>query len=323
MSVLLPVFDAESTLPAALESMLTQSFGDLEIVAVDDGSRDGSARVLAEAARRDPRLHPLYRPREGLVPALQTGLAAWCRGQYVARMDADDVAAPDRLERQLEFLAANPAVVAVGGAVRYLVAGKITRRTAHPPRGGPELDALLEREPPLVHPTATIRRDALLRVGGYRSAFRRADDYDLWLRLSEHGGLANLPEVVLDYRVGAAQVSLVELEASVVAKIGARICAQARRSGLPDPAPEHGPIDRRWLHAHGQDRRGVRAMPGRHIRRPDLVAGRSRAGNRRGGAGRCPVPSRDRPGRGPQTQVCDRVGGRTGGLGFGAGVERA
>jgi glycosyltransferase involved in cell wall biosynthesis len=205
IAVLMPVRDAERTVRAAVASILRQTHRDLLLVAVDDGSSDRSAEVVGRLAERDPRVLHVRGPGEGIVGALQRGLAR-CDAELVARMDADDVAHPRRLARQLEALRAEPDVDALGARVRLFprahVRGGMQRYAAWVNAITTPADVARELlvESPLVHPAAAIRRAALERVGGWRDgAF--PEDYDLWLRLAEGGGrLANLPEVLLDWR---------------------------------------------------------------------------------------------------------------------------
>jgi len=205
LSVLLPARDAERTLRAAAVSILRQTFRDLRLVAVDDGSRDQSGDILHRLAERDPRVEVVRGPGEGIAGALRRGLER-CDSQVVARMDADDVAHPRRLERQLAALEADSSLAAVGCRVRLFPGQAVAagmRRYAAWLNGlvSPELverDLLVEA--PLVHPAAAIRRDALVGAGGWREG-DFPEDYDLWLRLSAAGGrLTNVPEVLLDWR---------------------------------------------------------------------------------------------------------------------------
>lgn len=212
VAVLLPARDAAATVRAAAVSILRQTFRDLALVAVDDGSRDGTAEVLSRLAERDRRLEVVRGPGEGVAGALLRGLAR-CDADFVARMDADDVAWPGRLARQLEALAADPALAAVGSRVRLF-----PRRAVRPGMrryaswlNGLTTPAELRRdllvEAPLVHPAVTLRREALLAAGGWRQG-DFPEDYDLWLRLAEAGrSLANVPEVLLDWREWPGRVT--------------------------------------------------------------------------------------------------------------------
>jgi cellulose synthase/poly-beta-1,6-N-acetylglucosamine synthase-like glycosyltransferase len=212
VAVLLPARDAAGTVRAAAASILRQRFRDLELVAVDDGSRDGTAEILEGLARRDARVRVIHGPGEGIARALNRGLEA-CDADVVVRMDADDVAHPRRVERQVAALEADPSLAAVGSRVRLFprreVAGGMARYAAW--LNGlvtPELvtrDLLVEA--PLVHPASAIRREALEEAGGWRDG-DFPEDYDLWLRLSAAGRrLSNLPEVLLDWRESPSRLT--------------------------------------------------------------------------------------------------------------------
>jgi hypothetical protein len=212
VAVLLPARDAAATVRAAAVSVLRGSLRDLALVAVDDGSADGTAEALERLAARDRRVRVVRGPGEGIARALGRALAA-CDAPLVARMDADDVAWPRRLERQVEALEARPSLAAVGCRVR-LFPGRLVRdgmrRYAAWLNGlvTPELVARdLFVEAPLVHPAALIRRAALEAAGGWRDG-PFPEDYDLWLRLSARGGaLTNLPETLLDWRESPARLT--------------------------------------------------------------------------------------------------------------------
>ncbi len=205
ISVLLPVYNAAATLEEALASLAAQTFRDYEIVAVDDGSDDGSAALLETWARREPRLRVLRQPHRGVTAALARGLEA-CRAPWVARMDADDVAHPERLAQQAAFLRAHPEVAVLGTRVRLHPHGlRGEGMQAYLDWQNRLLtDADIRREmfieSPLVHPSVMFRREAVLAVGGYRQT-PWLEDYDLWLRLYLAGArFAKLPAVLLDWR---------------------------------------------------------------------------------------------------------------------------
>ena len=212
VSILMPCRDAAEHLQAAITSIRTQTFQDFEVVAVDDGSTDDTAAVLAAWAREDRRVRVLSTPRRGLVRALGTGLAA-ARGALLARMDADDMAEPDRLERQVALLDARPRLAACGTGVQYFPADAVRDGARRYQRW---INRLVTHEQiardifvecPIPHPTLMVRRSVLLAVGGYRD-LGWPEDYDLVLRLWAAGySLAKVPDVLLHWREGADRAS--------------------------------------------------------------------------------------------------------------------
>lgn len=205
----MPVYNAERYLSEAVESILNQTYGDLEFVIIDDGSTDRSLDILNLYAAQDPRLRIISRPNTGCVRALNEGLAL-CQGEYIARMDNDDVALPERLQRQIAFLDAHPECLMVGCALLRIDADGDLLCEEALPESHEEIEARLLRGLGAIgHPAALIRRQSLVEVGGYREAYYGADDYDLWLRLAERGRLANLPDALLKYRVHAVNFSFV------------------------------------------------------------------------------------------------------------------
>ena len=187
VSVLLPVRDARATLPACLRSLRAQTLRDHEVVAVDDGSTDGSGEMLEAWARRDRRLRVVRTPPRGLVAALNAA-GSLARAGLLARMDADDVAHPERLALQAARLLADPATAILGCRVR-LIGGHAPgnagmRAYVRWLNGLLDHDAItrdLLVESPLAHPSVMMRASALQALGGYRE-FDGPEDYDLWLR---------------------------------------------------------------------------------------------------------------------------------------------
>jgi glycosyltransferase involved in cell wall biosynthesis len=204
----MPVRDALPYLEPALASILGQSFRDFELLLYDDGSRDGSQTRLEACAACDPRVRLTRGEPRGLAPWLRQGVLE-ARGCFVARMDADDVAHPERLERQLAHLEAHPECVALGSEVLLVDPERRPIRRGGVPLGHAEIEAALlrGRGEALPHPTAVFRREALLRAGSYRAECATAQDLDLYLRLAEIGRLANLPDALLELRQHLGKLS--------------------------------------------------------------------------------------------------------------------
>lgn len=234
ISVLLPVRDAARYLDAALDSLARQTLGDFEIIAIDDGSTDVSRDILARHAAANPRIAVHTQAPQGLVATLNRGLAL-AAGTYLARMDADDVAWPERFAAQAAFLAERPSVALVGGAIQEIDAAGRPGVIRRPPTTPAAIRALLPTRNCIAHPTVMARRTALAAAGGYRAAFVAAEDYDLWLRLSERADLANLPAVVLSHRLHQATVSIERVEQQILSEFAAREAARRRRTGEGDP----------------------------------------------------------------------------------------
>lgn len=210
VSVLMPVYNGARHVRAAIESVLTQRFGDFEFLILDDGSTDATARITA--SYDDPRIRLVTGPHRGLCASLNHGLDI-ARGRYVARMDHDDASRPDRLSAQVRFMDAHSEVGISGGFVRAHFPDGSAPRWRFPCKPA-ELRAGLLFEPGIAHPTAMLRRAALDRHAlRYDERWRHVEDWDLWRRAGECFALANLPRVVLEYRVHDARVSAVHGDA--------------------------------------------------------------------------------------------------------------
>ena len=233
VSVVMPAFNAEAYLAEAIESVLRQTMGDLEIVVVDDGSIDNSRAIVERFREADPRVRLVVHERNlGISAALNRGWQA-ARSPLIARLDADDAALPDRLERQSAFLDAHPSVAVVGGAAHVVDGAGKRISTMRFPTESAVIHATLRRHNCLAHPTVMLRRSVLEDVGGYR--FDHSEDYDLWLRLAERFDLANLAEPLILYRVHGSQLSLLDLEDRVKGALAVRAAAKIRRANGTDP----------------------------------------------------------------------------------------
>jgi len=213
----MPVRNGVPWVREAVTSVLTQTAGDLELIVIDDGSTDDTPEVLA--AFRDPRLRIEQQPSAGITRALVRALKL-ARAPLVARLDADDVALPDRLERQRRFLDNRPEVGLLGTGARELDPAGREVRIVRPPSNDESIRRALIRANPFVHSSVVMRREVLDRVGGYDPEFPVAQDYDLWMRLARVTRLANLPDALVIRRLTAGRVSAV--------RDGDRLRAEAR-----------------------------------------------------------------------------------------------
>ncbi len=206
VSVLLAVSDGERYLRAALESILRQTVSDFELLVVDDGSTDGSPAILESI--EDQRLRVLRNDaRHGLAASLNRGLDE-ARGRYVARLDADDIAFPRRLERQLQRMVSGSPVAVVGSAVMELDASDRPGALHLMPTGPIQVRWAALFSSPFFHPSVLVDREMLETHGlRYEAEYLESEDYDLWTRLLAHAEGDNLAEPLLLYRVHASQAS--------------------------------------------------------------------------------------------------------------------
>lgn len=208
LSVILPVYNARQFVGAAIDSILSQTMGDFLFYIVDDGSTDGSGDLIAERAVHDQRIHMLRQENSGIVVSLNRMLAQ-VETPFVARMDADDIALPERFARQLERMEHDARLGALGTQFDEIdAAGRKLRGQMTMPVGTDDVRAELGHRQPIANPTAMFRTEALRAAGLYHPAFRYCEDYDLFLRLSEVADIDNLPDVLHLYRRSPGQMSV-------------------------------------------------------------------------------------------------------------------
>lgn len=204
ISVLMSVYNGEKHLEEAIRSVLDQTFHDFEFIIINDGSKDSTARIIERYRRHDRRIQAYDQSNQGLVAALNRGLGL-ARGEYVARMDADDVCLPERLAQQVEFLDAHPEVGICGTWLETI--GELHGEARRYPTDDTEIRCWLLFESALGHPSVMIRRAMLAQPSlSYDTACLHAEDYDLWVRAARHTVLANIPKVLLRYRLHPQQV---------------------------------------------------------------------------------------------------------------------
>ncbi len=235
VSVVLPVFDGARYLRPALDSVLAQTMTSFELLVMDDGSSDATPDILAEYARADPRVRAFSQTNAGQVPAMNAliGLAS---APFIARMDADDVCHPTRFEKQLAFLDDNPRTTVVGSGIIAIDPHGLEIEESTRPLTDNDIRKLLHAgRSPFAHPTVMMRREDVLRIGGYRAQYAPSEDLDLWLRLEEAGAsFANLVEPLLYYRTHPGSLS--NAQSQKQARNGWQAWADAcARRGMPEP----------------------------------------------------------------------------------------
>ena len=205
VSVLLPCFNASQTLDETLDSLFSQTLIDFEIIAVDDGSTDNTLQILQQRADMDNRLKWIKVPHRGLIDTLNTGLEA-CQAPYIARMDSDDRAHPERLAKQITYLEQHPDVGVVSCRVSAFPEEQVREGFRiyidwlNRLLNDDDIKREIFIESPLPHPSVTYRKSLIQAVGGYQDN-GWAEDYDLWLRLYlENVRFAKLPQVLLEWR---------------------------------------------------------------------------------------------------------------------------
>ncbi len=234
VSVIMPVRNvAERFLTPAIESILEQTFPHFEFLIVNDGSTDDTFQRLRRFADADERIKLFHTAGVGIPAALNLAIKH-AEGDFLARMDGDDISTPDRFAEQVAYLQAHPECVAVGADVLMIDpdGAPLTRLWTHPRHDHIEKAFLFGMGGAIVHPLVMMRRDAVMAAGMYDTRFKYAEDLDLFLKLCELGRVANIPKVLLHYRQQLQSVCHNRLPEQ--AALGHKIVMEARaRRGLP------------------------------------------------------------------------------------------
>jgi len=247
VTVLLPVFNAELFLTECIESILGQSFSNFELLAINDGSTDSSREILATYS--DPRLVIVdNNDNRGLIYTLNRGISI-ARGEYIARMDADDIAVVDRFKKQVAYLDTHPQVAVIGSWAELIDHSGKRIQLRQVPVGNKDIQETQLKTNSFIHPSVMFRTDIVRASGSFRQDALHAEDYDLWLRISENHDVDNLPEPLILYRVHSGQISQRHLRLQRATADRIRAAAWQRRiiSGnlSPDaPSPIPGWLSR-------------------------------------------------------------------------------
>lgn len=206
ISVLMPVFNCRQYIEESVNSIINQTFTDFEFLIIDDCSTDGTFEYLQSLS--DPRINLIRKTQNsGHTISLNMGLEL-AKGEYIARMDGDDVSLPERLTKQVDFLETHPEIGVLGTRVQIMDAfGNISHTLQFPTQHGVLRWSLCFYNP-IVHPSVIMRREIIERAGGYNPDMKHAEDYDLWRRLSGLTRLSNLQDVLFCLRKHDANVSI-------------------------------------------------------------------------------------------------------------------
>jgi glycosyltransferase involved in cell wall biosynthesis len=250
----MPVRNGARYVESACLSILEQRDADFEFLIVDDGSDDETPAILRRLAEADARVRVLRQGGDGLVAALNLGLRE-SRAPLIARMDADDLALPGRLARQMAVMDAKPGLAALGTGWRAIDADGRETGVVRPPASAAAVRDVLATRNCLAHPSVMIRRE----LASYRPALTGAEDYDLWLRLSETHDVENLPDPLIALRAHPTQTTRVRQEQRILAEIAANWLHHCRLRGAEPAFDAEGTMDRATLAAIGMPREAISA----------------------------------------------------------------
>ena len=253
-SVVMTVFNGERFLREAIDSILSQTFSDFELIIINDGSTDSTAAMLDSYARSDPRVRVYHEEHKGAVESLNRGCGL-ARGKYIAVMDQDDVSMPDRLERQIGFLENHEKVGLLGGAVEGIDdQGRWVFLDQPPLEDEPIRAAFRSFSFPMCHPAVVMRKQAFDATGGYRAPFLPAEDYDLFYRIIEGWRVANLSDVVLRKRIHSNQFSIRSLRQGILSLLASHALSLARQRDSVEPPCQEPVISEGFLEKLGVSR---------------------------------------------------------------------
>jgi glycosyltransferase involved in cell wall biosynthesis len=209
VSVVMPVYNADRYLPESIESIFSQTLTNFELIIICDSPTSETIQIMSNFQKRDSRMHVIFQDRAGLIASLNKGIQV-ARGKFIARMDADDVSIPDRLQKQVLFMDQNPECSLVSSHIEFIdetgkfsgfwksdIRAKTTR----------EIKKRLPFKNCIAHPTVLIR-STVMKKYAYDPNQKKSEDYDLWLRMaSDNLNLGKIPEVLVKYRKHQSSVS--------------------------------------------------------------------------------------------------------------------
>lgn len=208
VTILLPAYNAALYLRDSLDSIMRQAFKDFDVLLIDDGSMDDTSKIAIEYSNIDRRIKYYKNEKNiGLIKTLNKGLSL-AKGEYIVRMDADDIMFDDRLYKQVKYMDSNPECFVCGGQMEYI--GGLTGMAPILPQKYEDLLYLSLINCPLYHPTTIIRNSAIKQFGlKYNDSYEHAEDYKFWsdIIFSHPNSIANIKDVVLFYRISNNQIT--------------------------------------------------------------------------------------------------------------------
>ena len=235
ITVMTIVYNGERYIRKAIDSVLNQTYKAFEYVIVDNNSTDNTPAILKDHAQKDRRIKIIIEPEQGILYARNAGLKV-ARGEWIAVLDADDIALPERLERQLNLVMENPDVVLVGSGLNLIDEnGKFIKRYSYPTDHKSLLSRLENKQAFFAHSSAFFKKLVVSKLNGYRILY--GEDYDLWLRLSMCGKIACIQEPLIKLRRSVMSHSYdVSQESYILSSLAALVCHFLRKEGIADPS---------------------------------------------------------------------------------------
>ena len=205
VSVIMPVYNGEKYIKYSIESILNQTFSDFELIIIDDGSVDDTEKIIKSYS--DSRIKYFKKENSGITDSLNLALEK-SQGEFIARMDADDISEPNRLERQLKFFEQNPEIVLCGSFAKIINEnnedfGEFNKIPLN--WSDIKIECILHN--PFIHSSVMFRRDLVNVVGGYNKKYWHTEDYELWTRIVNKYPCKNIPEFLLKYRISGNQIT--------------------------------------------------------------------------------------------------------------------
>lgn len=247
-SVIMSCYNAEQYLREAIESVLDQSFSDFEFILIDDGSTDATLEIIRTYERQDERIVVVEKENTGLAHSLNVGIGL-ARGKWIARLDADDLAMPQRFEEQINFLENRRGVVLLGSDCFEIDKfGREIKVHRYPITHRRFIRSIERGKSPFPHSSVMYKTETVRKVGGYRIRMNGAEDVDLWLRLSEKGKIHCLNKPLIKLRKHNASITFINHKKTVILSYAARTSHWIRKFGYSDPIDQEEPLFRSYLH---------------------------------------------------------------------------